>query len=114
MLTKSGTHFSRLGEARGEPLVYIEFLEVAPWNWTIPGIGQTRRYGLIGPHLFERAVRQSWDEGLEGRVGLHALPQSEFFYGGACKMTPLGTDGDHENLTYFELSRDNAERILER
>ena len=40
MLTKSGTHFSQLGEDRGKPLVYIDFLEVAPWNWTIPGIGQ--------------------------------------------------------------------------
>ncbi len=114
MLTKSGTHFSQLGEDHGKPLVYIDFLEVAPWNWTIPGIGQTRKYGLIGPHLFERAVRQSWDEGFGGRVGLHALPQSVPFYGGACWMTPLGPDVDFENLTYFELSRDNAERILER
>lgn len=114
MLTKSGTYFARLGEGRGKPLVYIDFLEVAPWNWTIPGIGQRRRYGLIGPHLFERAVRQSWDEGFEGRVGLHALPQSEPFYGAACGMTPLGADEEHENLTYFELSRENAERILER
>lgn len=24
----------------GEPLVYIDFLEVAPWNWTIPGLGR--------------------------------------------------------------------------
>ena len=114
MLTKSGTHFSQLGEDRGKPLVYIDFLEVAPWNWTIPGIGQTRKYGLIGPHLVERAVRLSWDEGFGGRIGLHALPQSEPFYGGACRMTSLGADEEHENLTYFELSRDNADRMLER
>lgn len=114
MLTKSGTHFAHLGEAHGKPLVYIDFLEVAPWNWTVPGIGQTRRYGYIGPHLFERAVRQSFDDGFEGRVGLHALPQSESFYAGACRMAVLGADEEHENLTYFELSRDNALRILER
>jgi len=114
MLTKSGTHYSQLGEVHGKPLVYIDFLEVAPWNWTIPGIGQMRRYGYIGPHLFERAVQQSFDDGFEGRVGLHALPQSEPFYAGVCRMAALGADEEHENLTYFELSRDNALRILER
>lgn len=113
MLIKSGTHFSRLGEARGRPLVYIDFLEVAPWNWTIPGLGQFGRFGLIGPRLFERAVRQSWEEGFEGRIALHSLPQSEGFYRDSCRMTPLGADEDHEGLTYFELSRDNAQRILE-
>ncbi|MBX3176086.1 MAG: GNAT family N-acetyltransferase [Candidatus Hydrogenedentes bacterium] len=114
MLTKSGTHFSRLGSDRGKPLVYIDFLEVAPWNWTIPGIGQFRRYGYIGPHLFERAVRQSWEDGFEGRVGLHALPQSEPFYSGACRMAALGAEEEeYGNLTYFELSRENAARILE-
>ena len=114
MLTKSATHFARLGEARGKPLVYIDFLEVAPWNWTIPGIEQFGRFGLIGPRLFERAVLQSWKEGFEGRIGLNSLPQSEGFYRDACRMTPLGDDDDHDGLTYFELSRDNANRILEK
>lgn len=114
MLTKSATHFSRLGEARGKPLVYIDFLEVAPWNWTITGIGQFGKFGLIGPRLFERAVLQSWREGFEGRIALHSLPQSEGFYQNACRMMSLGSDEDHDGLTYFELSRDNANRILEK
>ena len=114
MLTKSATHFARLGEARGKTLVYVDFLEVAPWNWTIPGIGQFGRFGLIGPRLFEHAVLQSWKEGFEGRIGLHSLPQSEGFYRDACQMTHLGDDDDHDGLTYFELSSDNANRILEK
>lgn len=111
MLTKSGTYPSRL--ENGKPLVYIDFLEVAPWNWTVPDIGQESRYGLVGTRLFERAVRQSWEEGYDGRVALHSLPQSESYYQYACGMTPLGADDEDEGLTYFELSRDNASRILE-
>ncbi len=79
MLTKSGTHFLQRAEDRGKPLIYIDFLEVAPWNWTIPGIGQYGRFGRVGRHLFCRAIQQSFDEGFGGRVGLHALPQSTRF-----------------------------------
>jgi len=112
MLTKAGTHFARLDGDRGRPLVYIDFLEVAPWNWTVPEIGQAQRYAMVGARLFERAVAQSKAEGLGGRVGLHALPQSESFYSGACGMTPLGCDEAFEDLMYFELSRENADTIL--
>lgn len=112
MLTKSGTHFSRLGEARGKPLVYIDFLEVAPWNWTIPGLGQESRFGRVGWHLFRRAVYQSFVEGFAGRVGLHALPQATPFYSEFCGMIPLSVDDDYEGLEYFELSEAQARFIL--
>lgn len=112
MLTKSGTHLSRLGEARGKPLVYIEFLEAAPWNWTIPGIGQKSRFGRVGWHLFRRAVYQSLFDGSNGRVGLHALAQAARFYSDVCGMIPLGTDEEHEDLEYFELSEAQAMYLL--
>lgn len=103
---------AHLGEAHGKPLVYIDFLEVAPWNWTVPETGQNQRYALVGTRLFERAVQQSEAEGFGGTVGLHALPHSESFYCGACGMTPLGRDETFESLMYFELSRENAVTIL--
>jgi len=114
MLTKSGTHFSHLGEAHGKPLVYIDFLEVAPWNWTVPAIGQSGRFAQVGSHLFCRAVQQSFQDGFHGRVGLHALPQSARFYGDACGMVPLGEDEEKDGLVYFELSEAQARRILGR
>ena len=114
MLTKSGTHFAHLGEAHGKPLVYIDFLEVAPWNWTIPRIGQARRFGRIGSHLFCRAVQQSFQDGFHGRVGLHALPQSAHFYGDICGMVPLGEDEEKDGLVYFELLKTQARHILDR
>ena len=80
MLTKTAPYTTRLASDRGRPLVYIDFIEVAPWNWVIPEIGQLGQFRLVGSTLFWRAVKQSEEEGFYGRVGLHALPQSEAFY----------------------------------
>lgn len=39
MLTKTASYTARLDPDKGKPLVYIDFLETAPWNWMIPEIG---------------------------------------------------------------------------
>ena len=114
MLTKSATYFAHLGDDRGKPIVYIDYLEIAPWNWTIPEIAQAGKFGMIGQQLFWSAVKQSQDEGFHGRVGLHALPQAEWFYSDVCKMTPLGRESEKEGLMYFELSREQAKTLLQR
>ncbi len=55
----------------------------------------------------------SRDEGCEGRIGLHALTQSEGFYR-SCRMTDLGIDEDHEDrLRYCEMTKKAADRFLE-
>jgi hypothetical protein len=114
MLTKSASYFARLGADKGKPLVYIDFLEIAPWNWVIPEIGRVGRFRMVGSTLFWRAVKQSDEEGFHGRVGLHALPQSESFYERGCGMTPVGRDASKQNLLYFELSREDAQRHLQK
>ncbi len=111
MLTKSASHFATLAPDKGKPLVYIDYLEVAPWNWRIPEIARAGRYRGIGPTLFWRAVRQSADEGFQGRVGLHSLPQAEAFYM-KCGMTRLGPDPGKQNLTYYELSSKQGMSLL--
>ncbi len=63
---------------RTKPLVYIAFLESAPWN--LKELSSSPRYGLIGGRLIEASVRLSLNEGFAGRIGLHSLPQSEPFY----------------------------------
>jgi len=112
MLTKTASHFAMLDKDKGKPLVYVDYLEVAPWNWVIPEIGREGEFRGIGSLLFWRAVKQSQEEGFYGRVGLHALPQSEPFYEKGCGMTPVGRDASKQNLLYFELSRQQAERFL--
>jgi hypothetical protein len=114
MLTKTASYAARLKPDRGKPLVYIDFLEVAPWNWAIPELGRIGRFRSVGSVLFWRAVKQSEEEGFRGRVGLHALPQAEQFYERACGMTPLGRDPSKENLSYFELTSEQASELLER
>lgn len=111
MLTKTASHFATLAPDKGKPLVYIDYLEVAPWNWRIPEVGRSGRYRGIGPALFWRAVRQSAEEGFNGRVGLHSLPQAEPFYA-KCGMVRLGTDPRKQNLAYYELSSAEGMRML--
>lgn len=95
-------HQSRLPGQLGKPLVYLDFIEIAPWNWNVPGTGQIGLFGACGKILFERVRERSFDEGFRGRLGLHSLPQAETFYRDACGMTPLGMDASKENLMYFE------------
>ena len=114
-LTKSSPlHVSKIGPDKGKPLVYVDFIESAPWNWVIPEIGQRGKFRAIGSALFWRAVKLSEEEGFHGRVGLHALRQAEWFYEKACGMTPVGRDANKQNLLYFELLREDAKTLLKK
>jgi hypothetical protein len=113
MLTKTASQFARLGGDRGKPIVYIDFLEVAPWNWPLSGISQQPRYRGIGTLLFTQAVRQSFEEEFRGRVGLHSLPQAENFYRSVLGMTAVERDPAKQNLMYFELTREQARILLD-
>lgn len=106
-LTKSGRHASH----RGKPLVYIDFLEVAPWNRSDIG-GQPRLRG-VGNALLSAAVQLSIDEGFMGRIGLHSLPQADSFYL-RCGMESLGPDPRYQDLCYFEMTAAQAREFLER
>jgi hypothetical protein len=113
MLTLKNENVAKLDSASGQPLIYVDFLESAPWNWTVPGINQVRRYGKVGPVLLRFAVEHSVAEGCGGRLGLHALDQAESFYT-AIGMTPLGPDEDKDDLAYFEFTEQAASLFLRR
>lgn len=100
---------ARLGD---RPLVYIDYLESAPWN--IKGSAHNGpRFLGVGTVLIAEAVRISIDLGCDGRVGLHSLPQAEEFYEKRCKMTRVGADPGYYDLAYFEYPDDRGIRFLE-
>ena len=115
---QGGEHTTRLGKP-GRNLVYVPFIETAPWNWDIPASGddkasvQSRAFRGIGMQLLLQAVL--WSEQLEfkGRVALHSLPQSEEFYRHACGMTDLGNDSaEYQRLRYFEFTEEQANSFM--
>lgn len=101
-LTDCVSYTSRIPSSLGKPLVYLDYIEVAPWNWNIAEIGHDGEFGACGSILFDRVEQQSRDEGFKGRVGLHALPQAEEFYSQSCGMTVVGRDAAKQGLMYFE------------
>jgi hypothetical protein len=97
----------------GRDLVYVEFVETAPWNFQVPHAGRTSVFKGIGLQLIELAIRWSDDLGLRGRLGLHSLPQSDSFYRDRCGMSDFGPDPKYQNLRYLELGESQARTFLE-
>jgi hypothetical protein len=98
--------------AKNRPLVYVDFIEAAPWNWDIPPLNKVGRYRGAGVQLMELAVRWSMALGYDGRIGLHALGQAKTFYANRCGMQDIGPDAAYHNLSYFELTEANAKTFL--
>ncbi len=99
-------HQARLMPHEGRPLVYVHFLEIAPWN--IRRLVPDPRFHGVGQSLIQGAVVQSREMGYDGRVSLHSLPQSEGFYEHGCRMTPVGEDMEHSGLMYFEFTAEQS------
>jgi predicted N-acetyltransferase YhbS len=69
-------HIVKCGGAR-QPIAYISFLEVAPWN---SRKAASKRFSGLGSMLVRLAIARSLRSGTEGRVGLHATVEAEGFY----------------------------------
>ena len=104
----------RLAQQKGKPLVYVDYLEAAPWNIkALAGaLGERPKFGAVGTRLIESAVRKSLEEGFKGRVALHSLSTSERFYLDVCGMTALGRDSAKENLLWCEFTPEQAEKFI--
>ena len=105
-------HVCRLPANAGKRLVYVDFIENAPWN--------IRRmtpnapiYRGVGSALIRAALDFSKSKRLGRRVGLHSLPQSEAFYEKVCNMKRLDSDANYQNLVWFEHDADSAAKFLE-
>lgn len=105
-------HLSKLPPGKKD-LVYVEFVESAPWNWELSKANRVQRFRGVGTQMIELAVRWSMDLDFQGRLGLHSLPQSEGFYRAVCEMTDLGPDPSYKPpLRYFEFSESQAKTFL--
>lgn len=101
----------RISSQANKHLVYVEYLEVAPWNRRLAAGGTT--YKGVGKVLIAAAIQLSIDEGNRGRIGLHSLPQADDFYN-RCGMTDLGPDAAYPKfpLRYFEMTEAQAKSFL--
>ena len=104
----------RLAAQEGKPLIYVDYLETAPWNIKalMQALGKRPRFGAVGTRLIEAAVRKSLEEGFKGRVALHSLSTSERFYLNSCGMTAVGRDPEEQDLLWCEFTPEQAERFL--
>lgn len=111
MIAEAG-HVARLPTQYGSPLVYVDFLEAAPWNQTDwPG---GPRYRGAGSRLVCAAVHASLAAGCHGRIGLHSLRGAEGFYEERCRMSPWGEDPEYHGLMYYEFTANAAADFLRR
>lgn len=104
-----GTHRAEVEPDRGKPIVYVEFLESAPWN--LETMVDDPQYGLIGKRLVEAAIHMSIAEEFRGRVGLLALPQAEGFYE-KCGMIRVESARRH-GMSWFEMTQEGANEFIE-
>ena len=100
----------RIDSQKGQHLVYVEFVETAPWNRV--ELFDPPRYRGIGSILIRAAVALSEDSEFYGRIGLHSLPQANGFYANTCGMTDLGADPDYKGLRYFEMTPEQARTFV--
>ena len=88
-------------------LVYVGFLEVAPWN--NPSIGN-RLFAGLGPTLLRVACDLSLTWGCRGRIGLHSVPSAEAFHR-RLGFRSLDCPNEYHEL-YFELDEGGAQVLL--
>ena len=54
------------------------------------------------------AIEVSFEEGMEGKIGLHSLSGASVWYSEKIGMENLGVDQLEGNLEYFELAKGKA------
>jgi hypothetical protein len=113
-MAKEG-YLCKLPDQKGKPLVYVKYVETAPWNIRL--LNPNPMYGGIGSRLMRVAIDLSNAEGYKGRIGLHSLPgkgagQPEWFYEHVCHMEPVETERNAEGLLYFEMTENEAITFL--
>ncbi len=100
----------RIEQQKGKEIVYVDFVENAPWNR--PDLHDPALYRGVGSVMINAAIAQSKELEFKGRIGLHSLPQANSFYANTCGMSDLGMDANYQNLRYFEMTSEQAEAFI--
>jgi hypothetical protein len=87
------------------PIVYVDFVAVAPWNRK--AFQDPQRFRGLGTVMLGATVELSRTLGHDGRCGLHSLPQAEGFYR-QIGMRDFGLDASKSSLRYFEFDASGA------
>ena len=101
MIVDTAKYRCRIESQKGQHLVYLKYVESAPWNRA--GLLTSPRFRGVGSILIRAAIALSEESEFKGRIGLHSLPQANEFYSNSCGMTDLGSDPELQNLHYFEM-----------
>jgi hypothetical protein len=112
MLVDTTMKRCHLESQKGKNLVYVSFVETAPWNRK--ELFDPPRYRGVGPIFIRAAIELSKEQEFKGRIGLHSLPQANGFYANVCGMTDLGADQDYQGLRYFEMTPEQAEAFIKK
>ena len=110
MIVDTVKHRGRIDAQKGQHIVYVEYIESAPWNRA--ELFDSPRYQGVGSILVAAAVSRSEELEFQGRVGLHSLPQADAFYTDTCGMTDLGPDLNCRGLRYFEMTPIQAQEFI--
>ena len=102
---------AKIESQKNDHLVYIDFVEAAPWNRR-EILGEPPRFSGCGSILIRAAIEYSNLEDFKGRIGLHSLPQANDFYANKVGMTDMGQDPEYQNLRYFEMTPEQAEAFI--
>ena len=100
MIVTTG-HPSRIEVSEKRELVYVDYVEAAPWNRSV--WKPQRVFAFIGSIFLGIAIDLSFERGSDGRIGLHSLPQADLFYR-RMGLSDLGPDPDYDGLRYFEMT----------
>ena len=92
-----------------QSLIYIDYVETAPWNLEMAH--SPVRYLGVGTTLIREVVHLSNEQGMQGRIGLHSLPQALNFYLNR-GMTDLGEDPNYADLHYLEYNVEKAQTLI--
>lgn len=102
----------RAGRLVPGPVLYVDFIEVAPWNSR--DLTDTPRLGGAGTQLVTEAVAMSIDLGWNGRVGLSALQQAKGFYTRLGMTVVDEGDPDYGELASFEFDEQAVRMLLKK
>lgn len=99
----------KTGHLTTEPIFYIEYLAVAPWNRVNPL--ESKQFDGLGSILLQKVIEYAESKlSLKSGFSLHSLPKAEGFYKKIGMQTVASAVKD--NMTYFEMTKSELSKFM--